>query len=162
MSRLTPSDYSFTRYLAAKKSVDDRALNEQVWQALKETLPKTPLQVLEIGAGIGTMVERTIDRQLFTSDVTYTAIDTLAANIEEAHRLQPVLPEFFNLRLEAIDLFDFAAREQGKHPWDLLITHAFLDLVDLTQTLPILLSLLKPGSLFYFTLNFDGARSSNR
>ena len=154
---MVPSDYSFTRYLAAKKSIDDRALNEQIWQALKEALPKTPLQVLEIGAGIGTMVERTVERQLFTGDVTtYTAIDAAVSNIKEARRRQHSLPESFALQLEAVDLFDFAAREQGKRGWDLLIAHAFLDLVDLAQTLPILFSMLKPGSLFYFTLNFDG------
>ena len=157
MSRIIPSDYSFTRYLAAKKSVDDRALNEHIWQALKEALPKKPLQVLEIGAGIGTMVERIVERQLFAGDVTtYTAIDAAVSNIKEAHRRQHALPETFNLQLEAVDLFDFAAREQGKRVWDLLIAHAFLDLVDLAQTLPILFSMLKPESLFYFTLNFDG------
>lgn len=157
MSRIIPSNYSFTRYLAAKKSVDDRALNEHVWQALREALPKTGLQVLEIGAGIGTMVERIVERQLIAGDVTtYTAIDTAVSNIKEARRRQHTLPESFTLQLEAIDLFDFAAREQGKRVWDLLIAHAFLDLVDLAQTLPILFSMLKPGSLFYFTLNFDG------
>jgi SAM-dependent methyltransferase len=157
MSRIIPSDYSFTRYLAAKKSVDDRALNEQVWQALEEALPKTVLQVLEIGAGIGTMVERIVERQLFAGNVTtYTAIDAAASNIKEARRRQHTLPESFTLQLETVDLFDFAAREQGKRVWDLLIAHAFLDLVDLAQTLPILFSMLKPGSLFYFTLNFDG------
>ena len=29
----TPTDYSYPRYLAAKKSVDDRALNRQVFGA---------------------------------------------------------------------------------------------------------------------------------
>ena len=59
--------------------------------------------------------------------------------------------------MEAIDLFDFAAREQGHKQWDLLIAHAFLDLMDLPRALPLLFSLLKPDGLFYFTLNFDGA-----
>jgi SAM-dependent methyltransferase len=153
---MTPSDYSFPRYLAAKKSVDDRALNEQIWQALEKALPKTPLQVLEIGAGIGTMVERIIERQLFVANVTYTAIDAQTANIKEAHRRLQTPPKSFALQLEVLDLFDFIAREKGKLTWDLLIAHAFLDLVDLTHTLPLLFSLLKPGGLFYFTLNFDG------
>ena len=156
MSRLTPSDYSFTRYLAAKKSVDDRALNEHIWQTLAKALPQKPLQILEIGAGIGTMIERTIERQLFGEDVSYTAIDAQTANINEARQRLRTAPESFTIQLEAIDLFDFTAREQGKRRWDLLIAHAFLDLVDLAQTLPILFSLLKPGGHFYFTLNFDG------
>jgi hypothetical protein len=58
--------------------------------------------------------------------------------------------------LEALDLFDFIARKKGKRNWDLLIAHAFLDLVDLAHTLPLLFSLLRPRGLFYFTLNFDG------
>lgn len=156
MSRIGP-DYSFTRYLAAKKSVDDRALNEHTWQSVAGALPRRRMRVLEIGAGIGTMVERVVERRLFAADVAYTAIDAQPANIEEARRRLRKLPESFTLRLEAIDLFDFAAREQGNKQWDLLIAHAFLDLMDLPRTLPLLFSLLKPDGLFYFTLNFDGA-----
>ncbi len=33
-----PTDYSYPRYLAAKKSVDDRALNRQVFAALAQAL----------------------------------------------------------------------------------------------------------------------------
>ena len=58
---------------------------------------------------------------------------------------------------EAADLFDFIEREQGRSTWDLLVAHAFLDLIDLPTALPRLLSLLVSGGLFYFTLNFDGA-----
>ncbi len=58
---------------------------------------------------------------------------------------------------EAIDLFRFLAREQDRRRWDLIVAHAFLDLVDLETTLPGLLGLLAPGGCFYFTLNFDGA-----
>jgi SAM-dependent methyltransferase len=156
MIRRDPIPYSFSRYLAAKKSVDDRALNEHIWQLLQKTLPQQPLQVLEIGAGIGTMITRLIERQLFASEVAYTAIDAQSANIDMAHERLQKLPETFSLQLEAIDVFDFVAREQGRRSWDLLIAHAFLDLVDLARTLPLLFALLKPGGLFYATLNFDG------
>jgi hypothetical protein len=60
------------------------------------------------------------------------------------------------VELEAIDLFDFAARETGKSQWDLLVAHAFLDLMDISTTLPLLFSLLEPGGLFYFTIVYDG------
>src|SRR5262245_59912277 len=54
-----PITYSLLRYLAAKKSVDDRALNWRVWQRLVEALPRVtteqPLHILEVGAGIGSM-----------------------------------------------------------------------------------------------------------
>jgi SAM-dependent methyltransferase len=176
-----PSTYSFTRYLAAKKSVDNRALNRNVWQSLEQALPVTtpekPLRVLEIGAGIGTMVERALTWGLLTNAI-YTAIDAEPDNIAAAHhRLsQWGLTEDFVVKdegqqqlrfqrdkqdvtvfLETIDLFDFVAREQGRHAWNLLIAHAFLDLMDVPATLPLLFSLLKPGGLFHFTLVFDGA-----
>jgi len=64
-----PRHFSFHRYLAAKKSIDDRALNRGVWDALLQEVrarpAATPLRVLEAGAGIGTMVERLMDWGLF-------------------------------------------------------------------------------------------------
>jgi SAM-dependent methyltransferase len=41
-------------------------------------------------------------------------------------------------------------------PFDVLLAHAFLDLVDLDRALARLLPRLRPGGLFLFTLNFDG------
>ncbi len=38
-----------------------------------------------------------------------------------------------------------------------MIANAFLDLVDLTRTLPLLRQLLRPHGLAYLTINFDGA-----
>ncbi len=109
-----------------------------------------------MGPGSAQWLSASSSAGLFAADVAYTAIDSQIANIEEARRRLWPAPESFALNLEAIDLFDFAAREQGKKSWDLLIAHAFLDLMDLPQTLPLLFSLLKPNGLFYFTLNFDG------
>lgn len=145
--------YSFPRYLAAKKSVDDRALNWHVWQAMAEALP-APARILEIGAGIGTMVERFEEHGLLAGR-EYTAVDNQPDNMTTARRRLGHLPN--DIHLETSDLFDFIRREQGKQTWDLLIAHAFLDLMDIPATLPQLFSLLKPGGHFYFTINFDGA-----
>ena len=50
-------EYTYTHYLAAKKSVDDRALNAHVQEALADAITgKENLSVLEVGAGIGTAV----------------------------------------------------------------------------------------------------------
>jgi len=58
-------DYSFIRYLSAKSTVDDRALNRYVWHTLAENLPGVSpgvvLRILEIGCGIGTMLTRMLD-----------------------------------------------------------------------------------------------------
>ncbi|MCB8927625.1 MAG: methyltransferase [Ardenticatenaceae bacterium] len=149
-----PFLYSFPRYLSAKKTVDDRALNAHVWETLHQQMPEQP-RILEIGAGIGTMVERLVE-QRFISSASYTAIDSQVENIHTAQQRLAHLPESINLTLEAIDLFDFIQREHTKQQWDVLIAHAFLDLMDIPATLPPLFSLLKPGGLFYFSINFDG------
>src|ERR1700745_4100267 len=53
------SDYA--RYLAAKTTVDDRALNQHVLAALRRLMPAGAPRVLEVGAGLGTMVARLMD-----------------------------------------------------------------------------------------------------
>jgi SAM-dependent methyltransferase len=176
-----PPAPDFIRYLAAKKGLDDRCLNRQVWdhlaRALRDRPDSAPLRVLEVGCGIGTMVERLLDRGLLTR-AAYTGIDVepecIRAAAQRLHgyaaaRQVPLTVDaggaiFFStpaqnvrITLEAADLFDFLDREPGKSAWDLLVAHAVLDLVDLPSTLPLLLSHLAPGGLFYFSLNFDGA-----
>src|SRR5246500_3209985 len=133
-----PITYSLMRYLAAKKSVDDRALNWQVWQRLIEALPRAttqqPLRILEVGAGIGSMVERLVAGDVLTH-ATYTAIDRAPALLGEAHRrLRQWADErgfevdenrqgqlhvwraeqHITIESEAIDVADFTAREHGR------------------------------------------------
>lgn len=180
MMTIIPQEYSFLRYLAAKKGLDDRSLNRHVRETLADHLLERrgtgPCRVLEVGCGIGTMLERLIDWQLLT-DTVYTGIDVHPDNIDEARlrfrryaaargaelALEAGRFRFRQPRLaisaefETIDLFHFLAREQGRCRFDLILAHAFLDLVDLGAALPGLLALLTPGGLFYFTLNFDGS-----
>jgi predicted O-methyltransferase YrrM len=175
-----PPTYSLTRYLAAKKSVDDRALNWRVWKCLVAALPRAtpqqPLRILEVGAGIGSMVERLLVGDVLTH-ATYTAIDMAPMLIAEAHRRllqwagelgfqvdenrQRQLQlrragKHITIETEAIDVARFAVREHGRRAWDLLIGQAFLDLIDVPATLPALCSLVRPGGLLYFPLTFDG------
>ncbi|MEM7344728.1 MAG: class I SAM-dependent methyltransferase [Chloroflexota bacterium] len=177
---MTIETFNFIDYLAAKKSVDDRALNRLVLQRLNETLataaPNTPLQVLEIAAGIGTMLERLIDWNILVN-TTYTLIDLEPSYIAEAQRRLPRWAESqgfqvdyvvdqtlvfhrdqqrIEIHFEAVDIFEFMAREQGSERWDLLIGHAFLDLADIPTLFTDLFSLLKPEGLVYFSINFDG------
>ena len=177
---MQPENYSFIRYLEAKKSVDDRALNPHVWRCLYQNLPqgtpRAPLRVLEVGAGIGTMFERMLDWGLLQF-ATYTALDLQAENIAYAprrladwaylHAFQvswsPSGEMIFErqarrivLRLETIELFDFIAREKGAQVWDLIIAHAFLDLMNIPGVLDPLFELCVPNGHYYFSLNFDG------
>ncbi len=147
--------YDFTRYLAAKKTVDDRALNKDVWRAFKALLPPAPA-VIEVGAGIGTMIERLVE-QGFINCGRYTAVDNHPPNIAAARQRMASLTPTLHVELETADVFEFAARVHGRQAWDVLVAHAFLDLLDIPTALPLLFSLLKPGGIFYFSLNFDGA-----
>jgi SAM-dependent methyltransferase len=180
LSKSPGQDYdSFPRYLAAKKTVDDRALNQQVWVRLAEELASVGntgrLKILEVGAGTGTMVTRILERGLIDR-AYYTALDATPENIEFARRNVPAWAEVagfevettpgseiqiqrdgvhFFLDLIAEDLYRFLPVAGNTESWDLLIAHAFLDLVDLDRALPLLLNAVRPGGLVYFTINFD-------
>jgi SAM-dependent methyltransferase len=171
---------TYAQYLAAKKSIDDRSLNAGVWARLAGALPQGTendrLRVLELGCGIGTMVERCLERGLLRQAV-YTAVDRDVQLIEVAHRRLSSLPSAsvellepdskaavslpgrnysaVQINLIVSEALEFVQTRRGRKVWDLIIAHAFLDLVDL-DSLPALLDLLEPQGLFYFSLNFDG------
>lgn len=171
--------FTFPRYLDSKRSVDDRALNRHVLGSFSrtiESLPVTPLRVLEVGAGIGTMIERCLEWELFPDRVRYTAIDASSENIAAAHsRLRDWASRHaftiteratglflashsqqVEIALEAVDLFELLRRDDLRASWDILIAHAFLDLFDIPGLLPDLLRVVTPAGLLYFTINFDG------
>ena len=177
---MKPTAYSFTRYLAAKKSIDDRSLNQHVWAQLAAALPasspENPLRVIEIGAGIGTMIERTLEQGLLR-DTDYIAIDNQAENLATAHlrlekwahtrnfEMQSSPGQIFMgkgqhrvaISLKHADVLDWISGQDAAEPGaDLLMAHAVLDLLDVPAILPGLLGLLAPHGLFYFSLNFDG------
>jgi SAM-dependent methyltransferase len=51
---------------------------------------------------------------------------------------------------------DAYARTRPPGEADFVLAHAFLDLVDWRRSAPTWIGLLRPGGVFYFTLNFDG------
>jgi hypothetical protein len=170
---------SFTRYLEAKKSVDDRSINCRVWESLAERLKQkttvNPIRVIEAGAGIGTMLERMLETKLLL-DAHYTGFDIDPENITHAHARLPAwagehgfkteqMQEAFLLKkppqkvmveFELADILSDAVYKQSRAACDLLIANAFLDLTDIPSALPCLLGLLKSNGLFYFSINFDG------
>lgn len=150
---------SFDRYLDAKKTVDDRALNRHVWQQMVAALPPqsaaAPLRVLEVGAGTGSMAQRMVQWGAVTH-ADYTLVDAQADLLARAaHRLE-LYSHTVQFQFESADLYDITI-PAGHAGWDLLIAHAVLDLLDVPRVLQHLLPLLKPGGVFYFTINFDGA-----
>jgi hypothetical protein len=168
-------DYSFPRYLLAKQTVDDRALNKDVVDALRGHLPTEPLSIIEVGAGIGTMLKRLVDWNLFRQG-EYTLVDSMQENISYAREWIPAWASETGLSIEwtgpdhlhlcdqtrdmyirfiCADVFDFTRR--NKTPADILIAHAFLDLLPMPRGLEDLLSLTK--RLAWLTINFDGMSS---
>jgi hypothetical protein len=165
-------EYFFPRYLLSKQSVDDRALNKDVLNALiAQGLPQ-PLRIIEVGAGIGTMLRRLIRWNVFC-EAEYILVDEKDENIEYASAWIQQWAEQAGLgwerrdekqmrvwdathdvriRLERADVFDFILKNQ--EPADLLIAHAFLDLLPMPESLPKLLSLTK--GIAWLTINFDG------
>ncbi len=174
-------EYSFTDYLLAKQSVDDRALNRQVYDAMVSNLPAQPLRIIEVGAGIGTMLMRLL-RWNALQKADYVLVDEMAANIEYASEWFPqwttenglsverhrplagsgqnrlrVFDQTRDIRItfERADVFNFI--QKNRAPADLLIAHAVLDLLPMPESLPKLFSLTK--NLSWFTINFDGVTS---
>jgi hypothetical protein len=168
-------EYSFPHYLLSKQSVDDRALNKDVFNALMDNLPQQPLRIIEVGAGIGTMLRRLI-RWDVVHHAEYVMVDEMAENVAYAPEWVKVWAvesglsvergdgnqvrafdesRDVQIHFERADVFDFIQR--NKQPADLLIAHAFLDLLPMPNSLPKLLSLTK--NLSWLTINFDGVTS---
>ncbi len=162
--------YPYARYLAAKRSVDDRALNRRVLDDLRRMMPSPSCRVLEVGAGMGTMVARLLEWQVVTSG-EYALLDVdrqllldsrtwLCAWARDRGLAARELPDGMQLgglRVRLVEAELGGYLETGlATPVDLLVANAFLDLVDVPATLPGLLRLLVPDGVYWFTINFDG------
>lgn len=157
----------FQRYLHAKRTVDDRAIDRRVLDRLREELStsRSPLRVLEVGAGVATMPTRLLERDVLPDRVRYTAVDRREANVAAARdhlrgwgfdeREDGELRDDGGDREVTVDLVAGDAFEVGGE-YDLLIAQAFLDLVDLDRALPRLFERLDSDGVFYFPITFDG------
>jgi SAM-dependent methyltransferase len=172
---------AYIGYLAAKKAIDDRCLNRHGWATMQESLSQAfdsrTLHVFEIGCGIGTMAERFLAHWT-AADCEYLAVDREPAFIEHARgrfpeyaasvgysieprseleiRLTSPRGRRHRVRFEVADALHLPSELAAAGAYDLIISHAFLDLVDITVAVPALLNLLRPAGYFYFTLVFDG------
>ena len=178
-----PKTYDFRRYLVAKKAIDDRSLNYHVWETMSRLITNvsqdSPLRVLEIGVGIGTMLERMLERGVLRI-ASYCGVDsslelirygqdrllvwgqnhgyhvkkTSSGGLRIGNPTQCVEANY--IPVDVWKLLDKPRTEWGSENCRLLIAHSFLDLVDIHSILPRLFSLLDPDGLFYFSGNFDG------
>jgi hypothetical protein len=142
----------FIRYLASKKTVDDRALNRRVWEVMLSRVNGTSPRVLELGGGIGTMIERAAAEPGLRPG-SWTMVDAQQAVVDEARRrLANRVP--FAIDLACADAEEFLQRSEGG--FDLVVAHAFLDLLDPVLLLPRILGCARPGATFLFSVTFDG------
>lgn len=164
--------YSSVRYLQSKQPVDDRAINRNVLAALERFVRGRPTpRVLELGAGVGTMVSRLADWNVL-GRAEYTLVDRDGDSLAAARRhleswgtvtqssVDAIAVEKGDHRLDVefvqADLFELLARASQGERYDLVFANAVLDLTDLEPTLPRIWAALAPGAGFWFTINFDG------
>jgi SAM-dependent methyltransferase len=160
----------YARYLAAKTTVDDRALNRQVLAELRRLMPAGAPRILEVGAGLGTMVARLTDWAAVVAG-EYILLDADQQLLDGSRqwlsgwaaarglRCDP-LPDGLRVgdlrvRLLHAELGSYLAAAH-EAPADVLIANAVLDLVEVPAVLPGLLRLLVPGGVYWFTINYDG------
>ena len=162
--------FDYARYLAAKTTVDDRALNQHVLAELCRLMPAGAPRVLEVGAGLGTMVARLMDWGAVGAG-EYVLLDADRQLLDCSRRWlrdwaaarglrSDLLPDGLQVgdlrvRLVHAELGSYLEAAHGA-PADVLIANAVLDLVDVPAVLPGLLRLLVPGGVYWFTINYDG------
>ncbi|TAK14203.1 MAG: class I SAM-dependent methyltransferase [Anaerolineae bacterium] len=174
---MRPSDYSFFRYLEAKKSVDDKALNAGVMKRLGQEVAawgEKQIEVLEVGAGIGTMAQRLIETGMLKR-ARYRLTDLETENLERAREylMKWVAENRLTVLEGSGNQLHFARSEMdvrvefqvddatadagnGGELADVLVANAVLDLLDLQPALAKLMRRVRPGGLCYFTINYDG------
>jgi SAM-dependent methyltransferase len=162
--------FDYARYLAAKTTVDDRALSRHVLAELRRLMPAGAPRVLEVGAGLGTMVARLMDwgavgageytlldadRQLLDCSRQWLSDWAAARGLRSDLLPDGLRVGDLRVRLVHAELGSYLEAAHGA-PADVLIANAVLDLVDVPAVLPGLLRLLVPGGIYWFTINYDG------
>jgi hypothetical protein len=158
--------HSPIRYLAAKRTVDDRSLSRRVRNRLCTELPPAPA-IFEPGCGTGVTVPRLLEWGVTTG--SYRGVDTLSETIAHARAVRPaelrrmgydVVETDTGFRVGGLTVSfeagDALVRVAETGPHDLVVAQQFLDLVDIDHAVEIVTAALSPGGLAYLPLTFDG------
>ncbi|WP_254545093.1 class I SAM-dependent methyltransferase [Halomarina pelagica] len=167
----------FQRYLRAKRTVDDRAIDRRVFDRLREELAgRESLRVLDVGAGLGASLRRFLARDALPDRVEYVLVDRDGATLAAARETLPARAgelgyeaskdespdggvllsrDDERVRVEFVRGDALAVASDREREYDLLVGQAFLDLVD-PAALSDLLSCLRAGGLWYFPITYDG------
>ena len=174
--------FDYPEYLAIKQAIDDRSLNQSVWQTfaalLKSQAGNHRFKILEIGAGTGAMILRLLNAGLL-NQCQYFAVELEPAFARDAENDLAVWAGEHGFKMEVTSPLRWTLKNAEKVveiQWltadilelvsifapgyfDLLIGHAVIDLLPVPACMPGLLNLVKPGGGYYFSLNFAGVTS---
>lgn len=169
--------YSLPRYLQAKKSVDDRALNRRAWDHFVTSLGQdTSVRLLEVGGGTGATLQRIVTalRGRGVQSLNYTLVDKNEDAVAAADSLlrqyarnqgftvSSHSPQVWSssectvkVTLVTNDLYAFAdVCDRGT--FDAIVGQALFDLLDISDALDRLRPLLRDQGLWYLPIHFDG------
>jgi SAM-dependent methyltransferase len=178
--------YKAEDYLEAKRKVDLRCLNRHVLGVFKKRLEgmRDPV-LIDLGTGTGLMVRKVasmrlkgnvriigldLDEESCTAAVNIIARDLVSSGYrdcsEKYNRDETGLCGSMQFEREGCRLFiemrtgDVLSPEMPWHPGchtvDAVTANAFIDLVPLHDIVSVAGRMLKPGGLFYTTINYDG------
>lgn len=161
----------FAEYLEAKFDLDERSLDREVRAAFVQSLQRMPaVHCIDVGAGAGATFRRLVDAGL-DMPLSVVALDRDPLLLEiaredaarrlrargrevsvEAGEVRAAGEPACSLRLVASEFQDF---RPARAP-NVVVAHAFLDIVPLADALRLFADWLEPGGLLYAGLNYDG------
>jgi hypothetical protein len=158
-------DHAQVRYLEAKQSIDERALDQRVRDSLVGRLPDAPT-VVEFAAGTGVTVPRLLEWGVEPS--TYVGIeqdaalveyarDTRASDLEDSGHAVARTDEGFTVGDDTDVRFLVGdATADTDRDADLVVAQAFADLIAHDTLLAALDRAVAPDGLAYLPITFDG------
>jgi SAM-dependent methyltransferase len=171
-----PGVIDIPAYLEAKFPLDSASLNRRVWRRFRRRLEALPdPRLLDLGTGTGAMLRRClamhlkgaprlvgIDNDELSLGLARRRFETLQAEprAPRAPRTQSIpAPAVRILRLDLLGaaLHPQRRSKSARPPFDCITAHALMDLLPLEPVLAWVRTLLRPGGLFYASLNYQGS-----
>lgn len=161
------ADHARIRYLEAKQSVDERALNHRVRDRMLEGLPSNP-DIVEFAAGTGVTVPRLLEWGITNgrywgidrdADLLAYARRQRAEDLRETGYTVTGTDDGFSVGSDDGFSVSFTAGDAlacDQRDADLVVAQAFADLVPLTDLVDVLDRTLAPGGVAYLPITFDG------